>query len=103
MSILINLAMFPTDKGDSVSQYVSKVVNHIKNSGVNYKLNAMGTSIETETMAEALSLVQQCYDILEPLSKRIYCTISIDAQEGKSNRLESKVTSIEEKIGAVNK
>ena len=50
MSILLNFAMFPTDKGASVSEYVSKVIENIKDSGVSYKLNSMGTTIETETM-----------------------------------------------------
>lgn len=103
MSVLLNFAMFPTDKGDSVSQYVSQVLKHIKESGVTYKLNPMGTSIETDTMEEALKIVQESYDILEPLSNRVYCAITIDAQKYKSNRIVSKIASIESKIGEVNK
>ncbi len=103
MSILLNFAMFPTDKGSSVSQYVSKVIKYINDSGVEYKLNPMGTSIETETMEEALSIVQGAYDILEPVSDRIYSTINIDARKGKSNMIKGKIASIEAKIGVVNK
>ncbi len=103
MSVLLNFAMFPTDKGDSVSQYVSQIINHIKDSGITYKLNPMGTSIETDTMSQALKIVQECYDILEPVSKRVYCSINIDAQKGKTNRISSKIASIEAKIGEVNK
>ena len=103
MSVLLNFAMFPTDKGDSVSRYVSRIINHIKESGVAYKLNPMGTSIETDTMEEALKIVQESYDILEPVSNRIYCSINIDAQKNKGNRIESKIASIEAKIGEVNK
>jgi len=103
MSILLNFAMFPTDKGDSVSAYVSKIIKYIDGSGVPYKLNPMGTTIETETMAEALEIVQGAYDILEPVSDRIYSTISIDARKGKSNRMAGKIASIENKIGDVSK
>ncbi|WP_439183899.1 MTH1187 family thiamine-binding protein [Carboxylicivirga taeanensis] len=103
MSVLLNFAMFPTDKGDSVSQYVSQIIKHIKQSGVSYKLNPMGTTIETDTMEQALKIVQESYDLLEPLSKRVYCSINIDAQKDKSNRLAGKIASIEAKIGEVNK
>ncbi|MCU4156406.1 MTH1187 family thiamine-binding protein [Carboxylicivirga sp. A043] len=103
MSVLLNFAMFPTDKGDSVSQYVSQIINHIKESGVSYKLNPMGTTIETDTMEQALQIVQESYDILEPVSNRVYCSINIDAQKNKSQRIASKIASIEAKIGEVNK
>jgi uncharacterized protein (TIGR00106 family) len=102
MSVLLNFAMFPTDKGDSVSPYVSKVLKYIDESGVSYKLNPMGTTIETDTMEEALAIVQGAYDILEPVSERIYSAITIDARKGKSNRIKSKIESIEKKIGKVN-
>lgn len=95
--------MFPTDKGDSVSQYVSQIINHIKESGVSYKLNPMGTTIETDTMEEALNIVQESYNILEPVSNRVYCSINIDAQKNKGNRMTGKIVSIETKIGEVNK
>ncbi len=102
MSVLLNFSIFPTDKGTSVSAYVSKVIAMIRESGVPYKLNPMGTTIETETMAEALAIVQQAHDILEPDSDRIYSSITIDSQKNKSNRINSKTASIEEKIGKVN-
>ncbi len=36
MSVLFEFAMFPTDKGESVSKYVSKVIKMIDKSDVNY-------------------------------------------------------------------
>lgn len=103
MSVLLNFAMFPTDKGDSVSQYVSQLIKNIDESGVVYKLNPMGTTIETATMAEALAIVQQSYDILEPISDRVYCSINIDAQKAKDARITGKIESIEKRIGTVKK
>ncbi|MBS2100805.1 MTH1187 family thiamine-binding protein [Carboxylicivirga linearis] len=103
MSVMLNFAMFPTDKGDSVSKYVSKVIKNIDASGVEYKLNPMGTTIETATMQEALAIVQQSYDILEEFSDRVYCSINIDARKGKDNRMKGKINSIETHIGEVKK
>jgi len=102
MSVLLEFAMFPTDKGDSVSQYVSKIIKMIDESGCRYKLTAMGTIIETETLSEALTIVNRSYEILEPFSKRVYSTMNIDIQKDKSGRMEKKINSIVSKIGDVN-
>lgn len=102
MSVLLEFAMFPTDKGDSVSEYVSQIIKMIDSSGFSYKLTAMGTIIETETLTEALEMVNKSYEILEPYSNRVYSSINLDIQKAKSGRIEKKIESIESKIGKVN-
>ncbi len=103
MSVLLEFAIFPLDKGESVSPYVSNVVRMIRESGVTYQLTPMGTIIETETMAEALAIVQQSYDVLEPDCDRVYSTLTIDIRKGKSQCLTGKIKSVEKIIGEVNK
>lgn len=103
MSVLVEFAMFPTDKGDSVSQYVSKIIDQLRNSQYTYQLTSMGTIFETNTMKEALDVIQSAYEVLEPHSNRIYSSIKFDVQKGKTNRIQSKVNSIEQKIGEVTK
>ena len=103
MSVLLEFAMFPTDKGDSVSQYVSKIIEMIRDSGCNYKLTAMGTIIESDTLAESLEIIQKSYNVLEPYSNRVYSTITFDIQKNKDNRLEGKIQSIKQKIGEVSR
>jgi len=103
MSVLLEFAMFPTDKGESVSSDVSEVIAMIRDSGVNYKLSAMGTIIETDTLAEALEIVQKSNDILAINSNRIYSSIKLDIRKNTKNRLETKIQSIQNKIGDVAK
>lgn len=103
MSVLLNFAMFPTDKGASISQYVSQVVQMIDESGVSYRLNSMGTTIETTSVGEALSIVERAHEILSVHSKRIYCTITMDIKEGEMGRMTQKVESVEKHIGTVRK
>ena len=103
MSVLMNLAIFPTDKGDSVSGYVAQVIDFIRQSGASYQLNSMGTTIETETMADALAIINGAYEILEPLASRVYCNVTIDIRKGQSNRMKHKVESVEKIIGEVSK
>lgn len=98
MSVLLNFAMFPTDKGESVSPYVSKIIKHIRRSGFSNQLTAMGTLVETETLPEALSLINEAYKILEEDCERVYVTANIDIRKGKLGRIDSKVRSIEDKL-----
>ena len=103
MSILLEFAMFPTDKGESVSSYVSRIIKMIKESGVSYQLTPMGTIIETETMQEALDIVMKSYEQLEPDCDRIYSGLTFDIRKAKGDRIHKKIKSIESKIGEVNK
>ena len=99
MSVLVEFAMFPTDKGESVSKYVSRIIKMIDKSGVEYRLTPMGTVFETETMDEALNILKKAYQQLEPDCNRIYSTVKFDIRKGRSNRLTQKIKSVEEKIG----
>jgi uncharacterized protein YqgV (UPF0045/DUF77 family) len=75
----------------------------IRDSGFSYQLTAMGTIIETNTIEEALFLVQKAYSILEPDCDRIYSTVKFDIRKGRVNGLQQKIKSVESKIGKVNK
>jgi len=103
MSVLMEFSMFPTDRGESVSPYVSKVLRMIRESGVSYQLTPMGTVIETEELAEALAIIEQAEKVLsEQECRRIYSSIKLDIRAGKIGRMEGKIRSVEEKIGKVN-
>ncbi|MFC0876588.1 MTH1187 family thiamine-binding protein [Saccharicrinis sp. FJH2] len=101
MSVLLEFAMFPTDKGESVSHYVSRLLKVIRDSGATYELTPMGTVIETETMDEALVMIKTCYDQLEPDCNRIYSSLKFDIRKGEPGRMKKKMQSIRDKIGEV--
>jgi uncharacterized protein (TIGR00106 family) len=102
MSVLLEFAMFPTDKGESVSTYVSKIIKMVRESGINYQLTPMGTIIETNNIDDALSLVKHAYEVLDKSGcNRVYSSLKFDIRKGKENRLQTKVNSIREKIGNV--
>ncbi|MCP4971047.1 MAG: MTH1187 family thiamine-binding protein [Arcobacter sp.] len=104
MSVLLEMAMFPTDHGESKSEYVSEIIKVIRDCGYPYQLTPMATIIETKDISEALDIVQKCYDTLDALDcNRVYSTINFDIRKGHKNRLKGKVKSIENKIGEVSK
>ena len=98
MSVLMEFAIFPTDKGESVSEYVSKVIKMIDDSGITYQLTPMGTIIETTTLKEALEVVENSYSVLEPYSNRVYATLKFDIRKNRANAMTSKMESIKTKL-----
>jgi uncharacterized protein YqgV (UPF0045/DUF77 family) len=68
MSVLMDFAIFPTDKGVHVSKEVSEVIRQIKKSGYPHQITAMGTLIETPTVNEALKIVEQAPAVLQKIA-----------------------------------
>jgi len=99
MSVLLEFAMFPIDKGESVSEYVSRIIKMIDESKTSYRLTAMGTIIEVDTLEEALNIVKNAYRVLEPDCNRVYSSVKMDIRKGKGGRLKQKVESVEKRIG----
>jgi len=98
MSVLIGISIFPLDKGESVSSYVARAVEVIEKSRFPYVLTPMETIVETETIEEALKLVEECFKVLEKDCNRIIVNIKIDYRKGKSGRIKGKIESVEEKL-----
>ena len=103
MSVLVEFAMFPTDKGESVSEYVSRIIKMFKEGDVNYQLTPMGTIFEVESIEEATEIINNAYKQLERDCNRVYTTIKMDIRKNRSQRMKQKIKSIEKKIGEVSK
>jgi uncharacterized protein (TIGR00106 family) len=102
MSVLLELSIFPLDRGESLSVFVSPVVAMIRDSGLPYRLTAMGTIVETADIAAAMDLVTRAHELLEQLgSDRIYAAVKIDSRRGAAGRLTAKTDAVSRQIGEV--
>ncbi|HFS82590.1 MAG TPA: MTH1187 family thiamine-binding protein [Epsilonproteobacteria bacterium] len=99
MSALVEFAMFPTEKTQSKSAFVARVLNIVDRSGLAYQLTPMGTIIEAQTVGEVFTVIEAAYAELQQDCSRIYSAIKIDYREGPVGRLDKKVGSVEEKLG----
>ena len=99
MSVLVEFAIFPTDKGESKSSFVARVLDIVDKSGLDYIFTPMGTIIEGDTLSEVLKVVEDAYLELGVDCSRIYSVIKIDYRKGPVGRLKKKVSSVEEKLG----
>jgi uncharacterized protein (TIGR00106 family) len=96
--VLLEFSMAPLAKGDSVGEYVARSLEIIDESGLDYRLHAMGTIIEGE-IDEVLGVLKRCFEAMAADCDRITCTAKLDYRRGHSGRLETKVSSVEQKLG----
>ena len=93
--------MFPTSdecrEGSSVSKEVAKIIDVIDKSGVPYQLTPMGTIIEASSMKEALGIVELAYEQLDGC-ERVYSSLKFDIRKNSSNRLKTKIESVEKAL-----
>lgn len=96
--VLLEFSMYPTDQGESVSKFVGRSLEIIDESGLDYRLGPMGTTIEGE-MDEVLDVVRRCFDRMSQDCNRIAVNVKIDWRRGPGGRLTGKVDSVKKKTG----
>jgi len=96
--VILEFSLYPTDKGESVSDYVKRNLEIIDDSGLPYKLGPMGTCLEGE-YDEVMAVVKKCFDRMSADCGRVACQIKIDYRKGPSGRLDQKVRTLVEKTG----
>ncbi|HEX3204116.1 MAG TPA: MTH1187 family thiamine-binding protein [Nitrospiraceae bacterium] len=95
--VLLEFSMSPLGKGESVGKYVARSVDLIDKSGVEYRLNPMGTVLEGE-WDEVMEVVRRCYLRMRKDCNRISCTVKIDYRKGHRGRLSAKTASVEKRL-----
>jgi uncharacterized protein (TIGR00106 family) len=95
---LMEFSMIPLDKGSSFSEYVARILNLVDESGLDYRLNPMGTVVEGE-WEDLLALLTRCFRALEQDSSRISLQVKFDYRKANASRLVSKIESVKEKTG----
>jgi uncharacterized protein (TIGR00106 family) len=96
--VLLDFSMSPLGKGESVGPYVARCLEIVAASGLDYRLHAMGTTLEGE-WDQVFAVVRRCFEALQADCDRISCSIKVDYRKGPGGRLEAKVKRVEELTG----
>jgi len=96
--MMVELSVVPLGKGASVSPVIARVMQIIMDSGIRYKANPMGTVLEGD-WERVMQVVRQCHDEALKDAERVVTTIKIDDYRGRGERMESKLESVEQKLG----
>ena len=96
--VLLEFSMSPLAKRESVGEYVARSLQIIHESGLDYRLHAMGTIVEGE-IDDVLGVLKKCFEAMAADCDRITCTAKLDYRRGHTGRLQTKVESVEAKLG----
>ena len=94
---LMEFSMIPLDKGGHFSEYVARTLTIIDESGLDYRLNPMGTVVEGE-WDELVALLTRCYKAMDEHADRITATVKFDCKKGVTGALTGKVASVQSKV-----
>jgi uncharacterized protein (TIGR00106 family) len=95
--LLVEVSMSPFGKGESVGKYVARSLDIIDRSGLDYRLNPMGTVLEGE-WDEIFAVIKRCYTRMRRDCNRISISIRADYRKGAKGRLTGKVRSVERRL-----
>jgi uncharacterized protein (TIGR00106 family) len=97
--MLVEFSIVPVGVGSSVGASVAKVLGVVRESGLPYKINPMGTVVEGR-WNDVMKLLRKCHAAVMKDGDRAITTIRIDDRKGRSNMIEQKVKSVEKRLGA---
>jgi uncharacterized protein (TIGR00106 family) len=98
MSVMIEFSIVPMGKGTSISAQIAAVMKIVIASGVKYRANPMGTVLEGE-WGEVMKVVQECHHAVMKDAERAITSIKIDDRHGSADRIDTKLTAVEQKLG----
>ncbi len=96
--MIVEFSVIPIGTGVSVSQYVAECMKIVDASGIDYRMNPMGTVLEGD-YDKVMGIVKECHMKVMGMVPRVVTSIRIDDRKGATGGLEKKVKSVEEKVG----
>ena len=98
MKVIVDLCVVPLGVGVSLSTYVATCARVLKAAGLETRLHANGTNIEGE-WDEVFAAIERCHRAVHDMgAPRISTTIKLGTRTDRSQSLDDKVRSVEEKL-----
>lgn len=100
MKVMIDLCIVPLGVGVSLSPYIAACEKVLTEAGLKSSLHAYGTNIEGE-WDEVFAAVKRCHEIVHEMgAPRITTTIKLGTRTDRTQTMEDKVRSVQEKLCA---
>ncbi len=93
--MLASFSILPVGVGEELKEHVAKVLALVDESGLDYKLGAMQTTVEGNP-DDVISLIMKCHRLMKDIAPRVLTSITIDDRKGAGGRLTGKVSDVEE-------
>lgn len=97
--MIAEISVIPIGEGIDLARDVASVVRIIDESGLDYKINAMGTVVEGDS-DRVFDLIKKCHNKMLEAAQRVYTTVKIDdRKDRKAKMIEHKVQAVEKELG----
>jgi uncharacterized protein (TIGR00106 family) len=98
MKVIIDLCLVPIGVGISLSPYIAACEKVLMDAGLKISLHSYGTDIEGE-WDEVFAAVKRCHEVVHEMgAPRITTTIKVGTRTDRSETMEDKVKSVQDKI-----
>ena len=98
MNVIADLCVVPMGVGVSVSRYVAECEKVLHQAGLNTKLHAYGTNIEGE-WDQVMAAIKRCHEVVHEMgAPRITSTLKFGTRVDRSQTMDQKVISVEQKL-----
>lgn len=95
--MLAEISIFPLDE-PHLSGDVAKVIEALESTGLEYRLGAMGTSVEGE-WDDVMAAFKICHQAVAGNHARVITTITIDDRREGEHHLDEMIASVEKSLG----
>ena len=96
--MVVSFSIVPIGAGQELKEQLSEVIRVVDESGLPYRLTAMGTEVEGE-WDDVLPVIRRAHETGRRFTGRVLTHIAIDDREGFNGRLEGKVQDIAAILG----
>ena len=96
--MLASFSVVPIGVGEELKEQVADILGLVADSGLDYKLGAMQTTVEGHA-DKVMDLIMRCHQRMTDLAPRVLTSITIDDRRGAAGRLGGKVKDVEDILG----
>lgn len=97
--MLAEFNIIPVGAGESMGDSIASVIKIVDESGLPYKVNAMGTIVEGG-WDDVMNVIKKCHEEVMRKAPRLQSSIQIDLRPSKpQDRLTEKLKSVENRLG----
>lgn len=98
MKVIVDLCVVPIGVGVSVSEYVTACERVLSEAGLDTRLHAYGTNVEGE-WDDVFAAIKRCHEVVHEMgAPRISTTVKLGTRTDRSQTMDDKVRSVEEKL-----
>ena len=93
--MIAQLSVYPIGEGTSLSRFVKKGVSVIEESGYNYEIGGMSTSIEVPDLDALFELIKRVHAAhVDEGARRLVIDLKVDDRRDKKATIETKKSAV---------